>query len=59
MADYRFKIQGSNSPFLIQFTGGTDIREQLFEFSGDSTNKCFSPSNGYTCAILSRLCFAL
>lgn len=56
MADYRFKIQGENAPFLVQFTGGTDIRETLVEYSGDSTNECFQPSNGYTCAVLSRLC---
>jgi len=53
MADYRFKIQGSASPFLIQLSAGTtSVCETVFEYSG-----CSSPSfePDYTCAILSNL----
>ena len=57
MADYRFKIQGSASPFLIQLSAGTtSVCETVFEYSGNTVN-VFDPLKAYTCAVLGELEF--
>ena len=57
MADFRFKIQGSASPFLIQLSAGTTpVCETVFEYTG-STSSSFDPLKAYTCAVLSELEF--